>query len=198
MRGAWWTTCLYPGLPQLWWRGAWSGLALAIGFSLLLNGALAVSWTWPELVSPTVRNAAWVAVGASWLASCWAGSRWLWRTGAAAQANAEAGFYEQARDAYLRGHWLDAEGTLHDLLTRDPSDVDGRLLLASLYRRTRRRDEAQRALARLERVDGAEKWHDEIRRERQLLADAAARELHEKDDTDNLAGAMPPRIQEAA
>lgn len=182
MRGAWWT-CLWPGLPQLWMRGTWSGLALAVGFSLLLDGALVVSFAWTELVGPTLRTAAWTVLGACWLASVVAGCRWRWRQGAVPLEVREAGLFERARDEYLRGHWLDAETTLHELLARDPRDVDARLLLASLYRRTRRYDEAHRVLARLERLDGGEKWSDEIRRERALLATAQERlaEEHEQE-----------------
>lgn len=188
MRGAWWT-CLWPGLPQLWARGTWSGLALAVGFSLLLDGALVVSFAWTEFASAAVRTAVWTVLGACWLASVVAGCRWWWRQGAAAQDVREAGLFERARDDYLRGHWLDAETTLHELLARDARDVDARLMLASLYRRTRRHDEAQRTLARLERLDGAEKWHDEIRRERALLAEAreptedTAQEPYENEST---------------
>ncbi|MBX3415224.1 MAG: tetratricopeptide repeat protein [Pirellulales bacterium] len=156
-------------------RGTWSGLALAVGFSLLLDGALVVSYAWTELVSPAVRTTAWTVLGACYLASVVAGCRWRWRQSAASLEVREAGLFERARDDYLRGHWLDAETTLHELLARDPRDVDARLLLASLYRRTRRHDEAQRVLARLERLDGGEKWIDEIRRERALLALAQER-----------------------
>jgi hypothetical protein len=180
MRAAWWT-CLWPGLPQLWMRGTWSGLALAVGFSLLLDGALVVSFAWTELLPSAVRTAAWTVLGACWLASVVAGCRWWWRQGAAAQDVRESGLFERARDEYLRGHWLDAETTLHELLARDPRDVDARLMLASLYRRTRREDEAHRTLARLERLEGADKWYDEIRRERTLLAEQHERRAEETD-----------------
>ena len=43
---------------------------------------------------------------------------------------------------YLRGNWLEAESLLQRLIRESARDFDVHLLLATLYRRTRRYDEA--------------------------------------------------------
>jgi hypothetical protein len=48
-------------------------------------------------------------------------------------------------------------------------DVDARLMLATLYRRTGRATEAADCLSQLDRMEAAGKWAREIARERSLL-----------------------------
>jgi hypothetical protein len=78
-----------------------------------------------------------------------------------------------ARSEYLKGNWFEAEVTLDRLLTRNVLDVEARLMLAMLLRHTRRDAEASQHLARLSRMDGAEKWQLEISREQARLAERA-------------------------
>ena len=49
MRQLRWLTLLWPGWPQLWFAGAWSGLAIALGFAALLDLGLLASRMWTEL-----------------------------------------------------------------------------------------------------------------------------------------------------
>jgi len=63
--------CLWPGLPQLWLRGCWWGLAIALIFTALLNFQLAASWVWLTWVDPTVVTAGWIGVVLIWLAGVW-------------------------------------------------------------------------------------------------------------------------------
>ncbi|OYV92883.1 MAG: hypothetical protein B7Z73_04250, partial [Planctomycetia bacterium 21-64-5] len=67
--------CLWPGLPQLWLSGAWSGLALAIGFALLLDLLLLTSLLWTEWVEHAFRFAGWTAVAVLWGISVMTGRR---------------------------------------------------------------------------------------------------------------------------
>ena len=67
MRKMRWTTCLWPGLPQLWMYGSWSGLALALGAAAVLDLLLLVSFGWSELVDQSVRNTLWAAFGVFWV-----------------------------------------------------------------------------------------------------------------------------------
>ncbi len=67
MRRMPWTMCLWPGLPQLWSYGSWSGLALAIGAAAVLDLLLLVSFGWSELIGQSLRNTLWAAFGVVWV-----------------------------------------------------------------------------------------------------------------------------------
>jgi cytochrome c-type biogenesis protein CcmH/NrfG len=77
--------------------------------------------------------------------------------------------FVRAQTEYLKGHWFEAETLLGQLLEEQDSDVDAQLMLATLYRRTRRVEDGQSKLKVLERMDGAEKWALEMAREREML-----------------------------
>jgi hypothetical protein len=162
-------TYLWPGLPQLWFEGAWSGLALAFGFGLLVNFLLLATLIWVELIAPPVLGLAWLAIGAIWVGSgifvAWTGG--LRDSSAAAQARDD--LFRSALGEYLKGAWFEAESLLGKLVAQDHRDVDARLMLASLLRHTRRPLEARRQLDELQRLEKAEKWQAEIDHERQLL-----------------------------
>jgi hypothetical protein len=162
-------TYLWPGLPQLWFEGAWSGLALAFGFGVLVNFLLLATLIWVELIAPPVLGLAWLAIGAIWVGSgifvAWTGG--LRDSSAAAQARDD--LFRSALGEYLKGAWFEAESLLGKLVAQDHRDVDARLMLASLLRHTRRPLEARRQLDELQRLEKAEKWQAEIDHERQLL-----------------------------
>lgn len=167
-------TYLWPGLPQIWKRGAWSALALAVGFALLVNAALVVSFLWSELLPHGARTILWVVVGLIWSGSavtaCFRNSQE--RTIRAEQDRIINDPYPEALDHYLKGNWFEAECVLGELLRRNPRDLEAGLLLATLLRHTGRFDEAAGQLERLGRFEGCEKWELEIGRERRLLDEA--------------------------
>jgi hypothetical protein len=160
---------LWPGLPQLWFEGAWSGLALAFGFALLVNFLLVASLIWVELIAPTVLALGWLAIALIWVGSgifvAWTGG--LRDSSAAVQTRDD--LFRTALGEYLKGAWFEAETLLGRLLALDNRDVDARLMLASLLRHTRRPLEARRQLDELERLEKAARWQAEIDHERQLL-----------------------------
>ena len=171
MRALRWATCLWPGLPQLWLEGSYSGLALAIGFALLFNLVLVSTCAWTELLSKPLSWSAWSGVGLFWLVSAWLSLRWLRTHQPASPAGEDDALYREAQAHYLRASWFDAEVALGRLLERQPRDADARLLLATLLRHCGRCDEAEAQLRVLEKLDGAVKWQMEIRQERDLLAE---------------------------
>jgi cytochrome c-type biogenesis protein CcmH/NrfG len=75
----------------------------------------------------------------------------------------------QAQGEYLKGHWFEAESLLQQIIRRSPRDVEAQLMLATLYRHTRRVDEARQRLRLMEAIDGAERWRWEIDQEQRLL-----------------------------
>lgn len=73
--------------------------------------------------------------------------------------------FRQAQLAYLKGHWIEAESLLRQLLARTPGDVEAWLLLASVQRRTNRPDEAKQSLLKLAELNGSVIWAEEVQRE---------------------------------
>lgn len=170
---------LWPGLPRLWAHGDWVALFWAAIFAVLLNSALVVTFIWPELVSPISRFSLWLALGAVWLTSiAWYAWRIRFETVSPEQLADREELFVQAQNQYLGADWYQAEVTLRRLLRTESQDVDSRLMLATLLRRTGRLDEARRELTRLEQQERSEKWQLEIEQEQKrierLLAEGSA------------------------
>ena len=176
--------CLWPGLPRLWIRGDWAALAIAVAFGAALNLVLVSSFIWPELLPPSFNLIGWLIVGTVWLASVFHAYRSLpnWREPPRVD---DRGLFIRAQAEYLKGHWFEAETLLRQLLRHCSRDVDVLLMLATLYRRTGRCDEAAKQLDRLDRLDEACKWRWEIAQERGTLKRLAASKMNtEKTGTD--------------
>jgi tetratricopeptide (TPR) repeat protein len=163
-----WKTYLWPGLPQLWYGGLWSGLALAVGFAVLLDGLLVASFVWVELLSPRYLRFAWLVAVGLWIGaaslSAWYGRGGGWRGAASTEAMFRGAFSE-----YLKQNWFEAERVLGQLLHHDPRDVESRLMLATLLRHTGRYHEALEHLAQLELLNDASRWAREINSEMRLI-----------------------------
>jgi hypothetical protein len=152
--------CLWPGFSALWVQGRWDGLATAVAFTILLNGALATTFAGqPSAVTPrwAVPVAAWVLVLVLWVLATW-----LARTPSGAAAPRFEELLREAQTQYLKGHWLEAESLLGKLLKESPGDLEGRLLLASVWRRTGRAAQARRLLTELRSDESAGRWLWEI------------------------------------
>jgi hypothetical protein len=169
-----WTT-LWPGLATLWLRGEWAGLATAVTFGMLVNLLLTTTFLWPSLLgsgsSTAVFNiVGWLTVLCFWGVALVATWHRLPRLLPGADSRGNDTLLLRAQTEYLKGNWYNAERLLLRLLEDSPRDADAHLLMASLYRRTRRKDEAQRHLYVLEKIAGGTKWLFEIDCERALLA----------------------------
>jgi len=164
-----WLTVVWPGLPQIWLRGEWSGLMLAGGFSALLNLAVVATWGWTELLSPPLRVLAWGGVVLFWTVSIVTSIVQMPRLLRVPAMDVSEDLFRTAQGEYLRGNWFEAELALNRLLEHDPADVDAHLMLAALLRRIGQADEASQRLRRLATLEGAGKWQLEIARERDLL-----------------------------
>jgi len=162
-------TYLWPGLPQLWTWGDWYALGIAVAASIALNVALLTSFGWRELVAPPVRIALWTGLAIAWATAAAATELWNRRRDAPQNLVRSQDCFAEAVQCYLKEDYYRAECLLKDLLGRDHRDVDARLMLATLMRRTGRFREAGDQLDLLARIDGAEKWDLEIRRERNVL-----------------------------
>jgi hypothetical protein len=175
---------VWPGLARLWLRGQWSGLAVAIGFGSLLQLALLVTFVWPQLLSRDLPvwaapTGAWVLVVGLWIAGVRSAldlRRQMAREAMGDPAAVEP-LLRQVQTEYLKGHWIEAESLLRQLLDQRPADVEAQLLLATLYRRTKRYDEARQQLDAMTKHAAAAKWIDEIDRELKLLASKSETKL---------------------
>jgi hypothetical protein len=175
MRRMRWIACLWPGLPQLWMYGSWSGLAVAIAAAVGLDLLLLVGFGWSELIGHGLRSTLWVAFGVVWAVAAGWSAREYRRRAAAGTPDPQEDAFAEALDHYLKGDYYQAERVLEDLLRRNVRDLDARLMLATLLRHTGRLDEAVRQLDTLARFEGAGKWEQEILEERRLLAEAKSR-----------------------
>ena len=168
MRRTPWTTYFWPGLPMFWSHGSWPGLALALGAAVLCDVLLLATFGWSELASWNGRMTLWAAFGAAWILACIWSVRQHRRQCEACVLDRDG--FRQAIDHYLRGDYYQAEQILEGLLRLHARDLEARLMLATLLRRTGRADEALGQLDRLSRLEDAGKWELEIADERERLA----------------------------
>lgn len=173
--------CCWPGLPGLWYRGRWSSLALAIGFSILLNLTVVASFVWTGTFQDESFPAiAWPVVLLVWFCTTVLARRNLPDVMSLTAESDSIAIGDESEDAvdtlfidarreYLRGHWEEALGLLSRQLKHRPRDIESRLMLATMFRHTRKFDEAATQLDHIQRYDPAVFWKDEIERERELL-----------------------------
>ena len=172
-----WVLCGWPGLAPLWLRGSWSSLALAVGFSALLNIALVATFAWPTLLGDSFPAVAWPLIFAIWVSSsvvsCRLVGSWVGPPAMAAEAkvvekgdfldeNQPDTLFNRAQGEYLKGNWLEVERLLKGRLKQKDRDVESRLLLATLYRHTDRLELARAELDSLKRFDESVHWNFEI------------------------------------
>lgn len=159
----------WPGMPRLWMAGQWRGLATAFLFSVMLNAALLATFDSLGSVSRLEMVVLWAACGLFWLVSARNSHRW--RTDLARLPKKEEcdRRFAAAQEAYLKGHWPEAESQLRPLLEMRPDDIESRLLLATLLRRMGRLTDARSQLEEFARRSGAERWSLEFHREWESL-----------------------------
>jgi len=172
MRRMPWTTYAWPGLPQLWLYGSWSGLALAIGAATALDILLVTSFGWSELIDRNWRITIWTTFASVWLAAIAWSIRQCRDEAGARGLDAKGDLFAKALDHYLQGDYYQTEQILENLLRRNARDLEARLMLATLLRHVGRLDEAERQLDILGRFEDADKWELEIENEHNLLTEA--------------------------
>ncbi len=168
--------CCWPGLPGLWYRGRWSSLMVAIGFSLLLNLAIISSFIWTEVFFDRGFSAvAWPILLMFWTVTAWLAFQNLPDVMSVKTLTQQTIFehpdtlFIDARSEYLKGHWQQAEALLLKRLLQTPRDIEARLMLATLYRHTRQFDNAWAQLDSIGDFDESATWQPELLRERKLL-----------------------------
>ena len=171
MRRVPWPALLWPGLPYILGSASVRALGVSIAAAAVLNLLLAATFLWDELLAPTARNWGWLVLAVFWVAAAvlFVVQRWWGQTAIVSDATVS---FQAALEHYLRGDWFQTERLLGAILKANPEDVEARLLLATLFRHTGRRDDARRELQRLADIPAASAWQWEIERELSLLANA--------------------------
>ncbi|MES1213550.1 MAG: hypothetical protein ABUL64_03105 [Singulisphaera sp.] len=183
MRGLRWAIYLWPGLADLWWHGAWSGLALASSHAVLTGLVIAATLVWGELLGPDLGRSIWGAYAIGWLALLVVSMRTSPRAKEAQLAGA-SDLFPGALAEYLRGNWLEAELLARRQIASFPSDIETTVLLAATLRHVNRFDEAYETLDAAALWERAETWKLEI--------DSQYRRLTEKQSRLSLES-LPPR-----
>ena len=185
MRRMRWAVDVWPGGTHLWMRGSWLGLATAVVFTVLLGVVLAATLVWTEWFEGHVQTGLWTALASIWIVAAVVGRRArkkdLATHGGQSDPSEPAGhlqgssgqdLFREAQAQYLKGNWFEAELLLGKILQADRHDADALLMLVTLWRHTGRQDEAAAGLTRLECLEGAQKWEQEISTERARLSAA--------------------------
>jgi hypothetical protein len=171
-------------LPQLW-HGRWGGLLAAIGFGLLVNLVVLGGLVWNEWMPRSQVLLGMLLVALAWAASAVHGVRQHLATKELETETAED-LFPLATGEYLRGNWFEVERLCQQLLKRNPSDMEARLLWASTCRQAERQEEARRRLEEMSLLIGAERWKLEIEGELSRLEGAADEE--DSAEAEELAG----------
>ncbi len=162
-------SCLWPGLPELWWRGRLGALPTAVAFAAAVNFLLVAQFIYPEWLTLTlVRMAGWVGV-AVWLFCVLRSVRDMPGLLHPRQVSEQPDRFSEAHRAYLRAQWPEAESLLADCLGIENRDPPALLLLAGVYRHTGRGEAAQRLLEEIRRTEAADRWWLEVDAEEKRL-----------------------------
>jgi|GEM_PF-623236 len=162
-------SCLWPGLPELWWRGRISALPTALAFAAAANFLLVARFIYPEwLSSGLVRMAGWVGV-AVWLFCVVRSIREMPLLLHPRRASGQPDRFVEAHQAYLRGQWAEAESLLSDCLAIENRDPPSLILLCGVYRHTARLEAAQRLLEEIRLTEAADGWWLEVAAEQNRL-----------------------------
>lgn len=166
---------MWPGLSRLWYHGDLKALGLAIGFATLLNLMVLVSFVRPESVWNSWCGYGWAALVAFWVFGVWQAARSPIAGQRLDPPRDQQDLFIQAQAEYLRGHWVEAQALLEQVIRQNPLDVESRLLLSSVLRRSRRIELSRRQLRRLRELEEAASWRFEIERELAQLDQASER-----------------------
>jgi hypothetical protein len=137
--------------------------------------ALISTFVWPQLLGDSFPWVAWPLILVVWIASAVVAFRSLPELLSVGPApdvidlNSDDTLFIRAQAEYLNGSWAEAERLLARQLEENPRDVQSRLFLATLFRHTRRMNQARNQLVRLKKFDEWIHWDFEIQREQRLI-----------------------------
>lgn len=164
-----WMAYVWPGLPQLWQAGSFRALGTAVLFAVLLDGLLWETFVRSGTTEGGWGRYGWMGLAIFWTLGVWQGARRPVDSVQLPPTHHQQDLLIQAQSEYLKGHWVETQTLLEQLIEANPSDIEDQLLLSSVFRRSRRTDMSRKQLRRLYESDEATGWRFEIERELALL-----------------------------
>ena len=122
-----WAIYVWPGLAQIWTRGSWSGLGVAVIAAALLIAMMVCSFGWSELILPGLRNTLWVSLAFIWGGAAIVSAVKMRRQVATGEVRSSEDLFNQAIEAYLKGDYYQVERLISELLDKDVRDLEARL-----------------------------------------------------------------------
>ncbi len=170
-------TCLWPGLPELWWRGRLTALPTAIFFGVSVNFLLIARFLYPEwLLLSAVKAGCWLGM-AAWLYGVIRNIRALPGLIYPRKNSGKPDRFVEAHQAYLRSDWALAETLLMDCLSIEERDPPALLLLTAAYRHCGKLEAARSCIQTLRLTEAADRWWLEVdAEEKRLIRDQAYRD----------------------
>jgi uncharacterized protein HemY len=157
---------MFPGYSGIVQSGHRSFLAIALGFALLVDAFLVANYYWTALLTTGQRNFFLVALFGAWVAMTVAASFQKQRLASAMRPEQHDETFRETICHYLRGDWFAAESQMLPYLKKFPKDIEMLLLQATMYRHTKRYEEALLVLDKLQLLQDSRHWHTEIKNER--------------------------------
>lgn len=165
----------WPGLPQLWLYGRWSGLLKAIVFAAFFNFVLYATFVQNGLVPKSGLIGCWIGLGLIWTLAIfqndWAVKEFAQDRSQKDNSEESNELFVMAQSEYLQGNMDEAENLFERIVWLEPEDLDARLYLATIYRHRGRLHQAARQLDVIEKQPEVSKWHFQIEDERRLISE---------------------------
>ena len=180
-------TCLWPGLPEIWFRGQLGSLPIAIGFAVALNAVLVSRHIYPEMLPAALASMAFWIGGALWVLCGIHAARELPMLVCPRQVVDTPDRFEEAHAAYLAGQYERAEEAINDVLSIEPRDPPALLMLVGIFRHTDRLENAALLLDEIRRTEAADRWFLEVNLEQKRL-DRQLEPLDEPSEESTTAG----------
>lgn len=181
---------LWPGLPQLWLQGRWSGLIKAIAFAGFLNFVLFATYQHKDLLPKSGLIGCWILLGVFWTIAIFQNDRMVKNHQSSMRDDSREldELFRLAQLEYLRGRLKEAEILLERLLGLNPRDVDARLYLATIHRHQGRLHQAARQLDCLEQDPESDRWLFQIQEEREKLSELETELAGASEEDERLSG----------
>lgn len=162
-------TCLWPGLPELWFRGQLASLPIAVAFAAALNAVLVTRYIYPGILPTAISSMAFWIGGALWIVCGLHAMRELPMLVCPREVSQRPDRFEEAHAAYLAGEYEMAEEAIGEVLAIEARDPPALLLLVGIYRHTDRLESATILLEEICRTEAADRWFLEVSLEQKRL-----------------------------